>query len=114
VARFYSNENIALQVVLELRRLGHDVLTSLDAGKANAAVPDSDVLAFAVTEKRILLSNNRRHFLDLHRHRIGDHSGIVLCTFDSDFRGQAERIHAATTASSDMTNQLIRVNRPAK
>jgi Domain of unknown function (DUF5615) len=80
VARFYSNENIALQVVLELRRLGHDVLTSLDAGKANAAVPDSDVLAFAVTEKRILLSNNRRHFLDLHRHRIGDHSGIVLCT----------------------------------
>jgi hypothetical protein len=41
VARFYSNENIALQIVAELRRLGHDVLTSFEAGKANAAVPDS-------------------------------------------------------------------------
>ncbi len=27
MARFYSNENIAIQVVRELRRLGHDVLT---------------------------------------------------------------------------------------
>lgn len=48
MARFYSNENIALQVVTELRGLGHDVLTSLDAGKANAAVPDAEVLALAV------------------------------------------------------------------
>jgi hypothetical protein len=69
VARFYSNENVALQVVIELRRLGHDVLTSLDFGRANAAVPDSEVLASAVAEDRILLSNNRRHFLNLHRHR---------------------------------------------
>jgi hypothetical protein len=45
VARFYANENIALQVVVELRRLGHDVLTSLDTGKANSAVPDAEVLA---------------------------------------------------------------------
>jgi len=111
VARFYSNENIALQVVLELRRLGHDVLTSIEAGKANAAVPDSDVLAFAVTEKRILLSNNRRHFLELDRHRTRDHAGIVLCTFDPDFRGQAERIHAAVVGASDMMNQVVRINR---
>jgi hypothetical protein len=59
VARFYSNENIALQVVMELRRLGHDVLTSLEAGNANAAVPDHDVLAFAAAHGRILLSHNR-------------------------------------------------------
>jgi Domain of unknown function (DUF5615) len=112
VARFYSNENVALQVVLELRRLGHDVLTSFDAGKANAAVPDSEVLGFAVAEERILLSNNRRHFLELHRHRTGDHAGIVLCTFDPDFRTQAERIHAAVVGTTDMVNRVIRVNRP--
>jgi hypothetical protein len=47
MARFYSNENIPIQVVMELQRLGHDVVTSLDAGKANSAVPDSEVLAFA-------------------------------------------------------------------
>jgi len=55
VARFYSNENIALQLVMELRRLGHDVLTSLDAGNANSAVPDSEVLAFATAEGPSLL-----------------------------------------------------------
>jgi hypothetical protein len=36
VARFYSNENIAAQVVSELRFLGCDVLTSLETGTANA------------------------------------------------------------------------------
>ncbi len=39
MARFYSNENIAMQVVTELRRLGHDVLTSLDAGNATPRRP---------------------------------------------------------------------------
>jgi hypothetical protein len=112
VARFYSNENIALQVVAELRRLGHDVLTSMDAGNANAAVPDSDVFAVAVAEGRILLSNNRRHFLHLHLHRTEDHAGIVLCTFDPDFVGQARRIDEAVANASDMRNRVVRVNRP--
>jgi hypothetical protein len=53
VARFYSNENIALQVVMELRRLGHDVLTSLEAGNANASVPDPEVLSFASSRQRV-------------------------------------------------------------
>ena len=87
------------------------MLTSLEAGKANAAVPDTEVLWFAVGEGRILLSNNRRHFLQLHRHWTGDHAGMVLCTFDSDFCGQAQRIHLAIAAESEMRNQLIRVNR---
>ena len=112
MARFYSNENIALQVVTELRRLGHDVLTSLDSGKADAAVPDSEVLALAVGEGRILLSNNRRHFLNLHRRWTGGHAGIVLCTFDPDFFGQAQRIDAAVATTPEMQNQLIRVNPP--
>lgn len=46
MARFYTNENIPLQVVAELRRLGHDVATSLDVGMANSVVPDAEVLAF--------------------------------------------------------------------
>lgn len=112
MACFYSNENIALQVVSELRRLGHDVLTSLEAGQANSAVPDSGVLTFATSEGRILLSHNRRHFLRLHRDRIEDHPGIVLCTFDTDFWRQAQQIHVAVSAAGDMKNQLVRVNRP--
>ncbi|HJZ95379.1 MAG TPA: DUF5615 family PIN-like protein [Candidatus Solibacter sp.] len=91
MARYYSNENIALQVVEELRQLGNDVLTSYEAGNANASVPDEEVLAFAAAQERILLSHNRRHFLRLHRQGVGDHAGIVLCTLAPDFRGQAAR-----------------------
>jgi predicted nuclease of predicted toxin-antitoxin system len=112
VARFYSNENIAMQVVAELRRLGHDVLTSLDAGKANAAITDPEVLAFAIAEDRILLSHNRRHFLQLHQRRTEPHAGIVLCTFDPDFIRQARQIHQSVASSIDLADQLIRVNRP--
>jgi hypothetical protein len=112
VARVYTNENIPQQVVTELRTLGHDVLTSLEAGRANVAVPDAEVLAFAVTENRILLTHNRRHFLKLHRQRTSDHSGIVVCTYDPDFIGQALRIHEAIDCFSELRNELIRVNRP--
>lgn len=113
MARFYSNENIALQVVVGLRRLGHDVLTSLEAGNANASVPDLEVLAFATAHERVLLTHNRRHFLQLHLRRTESHHGIVLCTFDADFTGQAHRIDAAVTDLAEASNQLIRVNRPA-
>jgi len=51
MARFYSNENIPLPVVDELRKLDHDVLTSHDAGNANRSVPDEEVLAFAASQK---------------------------------------------------------------
>jgi len=44
MARFYTNENVPVQVVAELRRLGHDVVTSLDAGNANSAMPDAEAL----------------------------------------------------------------------
>jgi len=112
VARFYSNENIALPLVEALRRLGHDVLTSLDAGNANRAVPDEEVLRFAAAEKRILRSYNRRHFLRLHQQRKGAHAGIVLCTFDPDFVGQAQRIQSAIASPTVVKDELIRINRP--
>ena len=34
MASLYSNENFPKRVVDELRRLGHDVLTSYEAGRA--------------------------------------------------------------------------------
>src|SRR5689334_21227809 len=112
MAHFYTNEKIPVQVVTELHRLGHDVITSLEAGKANSAVADADVVAFAVTKGRILLTHNRRHFLRLHQNRTADHQGIVLCTLDADSQRQSQRISAAVANVPDMANKLIRVNRP--
>lgn len=112
MARIYANENFPLPVIDRLRSLGHDVLTSQEAGKADQAVPDKEVLQFAVSEKRALVTLNRRHFIRLH-HESTEHFGIIVCTFDADFLGQAERIHKAVTDQKALNGQLIRVNRPS-
>ncbi len=111
MARLYANENFPYPVVDELRRLGHDVLTMPEAGQAGRALPDTDVLEFANENGRALLTLNRRHFVRLHETH-PRHAGIVVCTFDPDFAGQARRIHAAITSTPDLAGKLIRVSRP--
>jgi len=112
VARFYSNENFPLPVVEELRRLGHEVLTIQESGEAGRAVTDEVVLEHAISGGRAILAINRKHFIRLHREK-PEHHGIVVCTVDADFAGQAARIHAAVGAAGDLRGKLIRVNRPA-
>ena len=111
MANLYSNENFPLPAVEELRILGHDVLTTVDAGKANRSIPDEDVLAYAVSQRRILLTLNRKHFVQLHN-AAPNHSGIIVCTYDADFKALAKRIHEVLVSGTDMCNQLVRVNRP--
>ena len=43
MARLYADENVPFPVVEELRRLGHDVLTIFEDGKANRRYPDASV-----------------------------------------------------------------------
>jgi hypothetical protein len=111
MARLYANENFPLPTVEELRRLGHDVLTSYESGQVGQALPDEDVLAFAVAETRILITLNRKHFVRLHQAR-GEHAGIIVCTFDPDFGALAQRVHAALVAQPQMAGRLVRINRP--
>ena len=42
-----------------------------------------------------------------------EHAGVIVCTFDPDFRGQAERIHAELESNPSLLGQLVRVNRPS-
>jgi hypothetical protein len=112
VAKLYANENFPLPVVDELRRLGHDVLTIQETGQAEQRTSDEEVLDFAVADERAVLTLNRKHFIRLHRER-PKHAGIVVCTVDSHFAGQAARIHAALKDHPDLQGQLIRVHRPS-
>jgi hypothetical protein len=111
MARFYSNENFPFPAVEELRRLGHDVVTIQDAGRANRATSDADVLAFSCAEHRVLLTLNRKHFIRLHEDQ-PSHTGIVVCSFDPDFIALAQRVHEAIATQSEMSGLLIRINRP--
>jgi len=111
MARLYSNENSPLHVVEQLRALGHDVLTIQETGKADQALPDDEVLKFATKENRAVLTLNRRHFIRLHQEN-SRHAGIIVCTVDADFTGQAVRIHNVINTQASIAGQLIRINRP--
>jgi len=111
MARLYANENFALPVALELRRLGHDVLTTHEAGKSDQSIPDDEVLQFACAEDRVVLTLNRKHFIRLHREG-AVHRGIIACTYDPDFVAQAARIDAAVREHQPLSGKILRVNRP--
>ncbi|MBI1279975.1 MAG: hypothetical protein GC179_17745 [Anaerolineaceae bacterium] len=113
MAQFYADENFPLPVVEELRVLGHDVSTTQESGRADQKIPDEQVLAFATENKRILLTLNRKHFIRLHTEQ-PDHTGIIVCTFDPDFVGQAHRIHTDVIEQSVFSGVLLRVNPPLK
>ena len=107
---FYADENFPFPVIDELRRLGVDVLTMYEDNKANQSLTDEEVLAIAHTGQRALLTMNRRDFIRLHTAK-PNHSGIIVCTFDPDFAGQARRIADALAPEGTLLSQLIRVNR---
>ena len=110
MARLYADENIRRSVVEILRSLGHDVLTAFEANQANQKIPDEEVLRFAISKQRVLLTYNRRHFIRLHSTN-PIHSGIVVCTEDNDVAALAKRIHEAVSGKN-IGNQIIRINGP--
>jgi hypothetical protein len=109
MASFYADENVPFPLVDALRALGHDVLTALD-GRANQGIDDRDVLDRATALGRTVLTNNRKDFHRLHRHR-PSHAGIVTFT-DDDFQPLAARIDAAVAPLPTLAGRLIKVIRP--
>jgi len=97
MARLYANENFPLPVVMELRRVGHDVLTvRVEFGAiGEAGGVDDEPEAFHALHGMMP---------DSPRHR-----GVV----DADFAGQAQRIHASLALHANLLGRLVRVNRPA-
>lgn len=112
MARLYADEDFPLPVVEELRRLGHDVRTVQEAGRAGQGIGDADVLADAGAEQRAVLTHNHADFSRLHRQGQA-HQGIVSCTQDpGDPVALSQRVHAAIAPLNDLANQFIRIVRP--
>ena len=109
---FYADENFPLDTVVELRRLGHDVLTALEDERANQKIPDEKVLERATELRRAVLTINRVDFKQLHNTN-PNHSGVVICTFDADFVRQAHRIDTDCKNLPNIKGQLVRIYRPS-
>ena len=115
MARLHADENFSHRVVDELRLLGHDVQTARDAGQANQGIGDAAVLAYAVADKRAVLTFNRLHFRRLHQHN-RPHCGIISCKRGDkdDPVDLAKRIDQAIAGLASLNDQLIRVYRLSK
>jgi hypothetical protein len=112
MARLYADEDFPQPVSEELRRLGHDVRTIQEAGRAGQGIDDAEVLADATADQRAVLTHNHRDFKRLHR-QVQPHEGIISCTHDPrDHAGLAQRIHDVLTGAPNPVNQFIRIIRP--
>jgi hypothetical protein len=112
MARLYADEDFPLPVVEELRRLGHDVRTVQEVGRAGQGIDDAEVLADATADQRAVFTHNHPDFRRVHRQG-QPRQGIISCTQDpQDHAGLAQRVHAAIGQLSDLANQFIRIIRP--
>ncbi len=79
--RLLLDEHLSPAIADQLRARGHDVATVVEAGLAGMA--DERVLAWAVRERRAVVTNNIRDFRLLHADSLmtsSPHYGIVLVT----------------------------------
>jgi hypothetical protein len=76
-ALFLADECLSMgpELCLYLRNCGWNIKHVNEVGLVGR--PDEDVLAFAWREKRIILTHNGKHFLDLRRHPPSRHPGVV-------------------------------------
>jgi predicted nuclease of predicted toxin-antitoxin system len=113
MASLYADEQYPLPIVEFLRTFGHDVLTVQETGKANQKIPDEEVLAFAVSNDRAVLTFNRLDFIRLHNLR-PDHAGIIISKADNDWQRMAELINEEISKAETLRGRLIRVKRPSQ
>ncbi len=111
MVRLYADEDVHEALVLALRRLGYDVLTTREAGRSNQGTSDRDQLAYAAAHDRALLTHNRRHFRRLHR-ATATHAGIVAITQSTHFAREADRLHERIAALDSLTGQFVTLDLP--
>lgn len=112
MARLYGDENFDVQAMELLRQLGHDTLTTRDAGQANQRIPDHEVLAFATADNRAVGTFDRRDYFRLHQ-EVPSHAGIIACTYDPNTSRLASSIHKCIETEPDgLAGKFIRVFRP--
>lgn len=105
-----ADENFPFPTVEHLRQMGHDVVTLLDLGKAEQAMPDKEVLQLATDLHRAILTFNRRDFIRLHR-QSEEHAGIIVCTLDINFHRLADNIDRAMQKFPSLEGRLLRISR---
>jgi uncharacterized protein DUF5615 len=115
--RLLTDEQFDARVVDELRRRhGHDVVTVRQtcSSKYGDAFDDKSVLEYALSERRVVITDNQKHFRKLHVD-MPWHSGIVNCSVYANPNKKADRINdilrrtAARIGMPHFTGQLMSI-----
>ncbi|NMF60617.1 DUF5615 family PIN-like protein [Pseudanabaena yagii] len=110
--KLYADEQFPLPVVKILRALGYDILTVQDAGKAEQKIPDPEVLHYAISPNRAILTMNRRDFIRLHA-QTPQHKGIVISRSSTNWEKIAQAIHNHLSQFETIEKQFIRIKLPS-
>ncbi|WP_297631552.1 DUF5615 family PIN-like protein [Caldilinea sp.] len=107
--RLYFDEDVSVEIAANLRSRGFDVLTVRDAGRLRLA--DEEQLAFAVEQRRAMVTHNRIDFELLHQQYFAEqrlHFGIIIVKRrPDDFVVVRKLLNLLDTVSADeMCNQL--------
>ena len=74
--KLYLNENMSAEIAQRLREQGYDAVSSHEAGMD--ALDDEAQISFAVSERRAVVSINKKDFLAIHNQYIENGKIIVL------------------------------------
>lgn len=104
--KFLLDENVEFRIVSFLKDAGHNV-TAI-ARDYPHALPDSQVLAIALSEKRILITNDR-DFGELIFHKKLDHSGVIYFRFPlpSTAEDKITRLKRLLVTHQDQLDQFL-------
>jgi hypothetical protein len=108
MARLLADEAFPRPVMIELQRLGHDIIGLEETGRLSRWSLDDEVLRVVISSKRALLTLDRG-FVSLLGER-AQHPGMIVCAFDLDFIGLAQRIDRTLSTIKQLDGQIIRIS----
>lgn len=76
VLRYYFDEHTKTAIAEQLRVRGVDAQTAQEAGRAGQGIPDSEQLAYATSQGRVLVTREKREFPVLAYTQL-PHAGII-------------------------------------
>ncbi len=107
--RLYFDEDVSVGVVNNLRQRGFDVLSARDARHLH--LDDDAQLAFAVAERRALVTHNRHDFEQRHGRYLAEgqtHHGMIIARRRASDAAVVARLLALldSVTADEMINQL--------
>lgn len=116
MARFYLDNDVGIRLARLLDERGHDATFALN--EQTMRLRDCEHLLYAATTSRILVTHNRKDYLELHHawltwtrawdveHR---HSGVIVLPQNAgwDFYRMADEVETIVLPRASMTNRLV-------